>query len=90
MLTNDMDKLVSNTLNGNEQLNKKHDEEIQKYKKNEEELNCQIKKVMEEKAGLLKEIEKLNGKNILIIFNIIFIFCLMIINIFIFLLFYYY
>jgi len=66
MLTNDMDKLVSNTLNGNEQLNKKHDEEIQKYKKNEEELNYQIKKAMEEKAKLLKEIEKLNG-NILVI-----------------------
>lgn len=61
-----MDKLVSNTLNGNEQLNKKHDEEIQKYKKNEEELNYQIKKAMEEKAKLLKEIEKLNG-NILVI-----------------------
>lgn len=61
-LTNDIDKLVSDTLNGNEILNKKHEEEIQKYIKNEEELNLKLKEVMEEKAGLLKEIEDLNSK----------------------------
>ena len=61
MLTNDMDKLVSNTLSGNELLNKRHDEEIKRLKANEDELNFKIKKIMEEKAELLKQIENLNS-----------------------------
>lgn len=61
MLTKDMDKLVSNTLNGNELLNKSHDEEIKKLKANEDELNYKMKRIMEEKAGLLKQIENLNS-----------------------------
>ena len=60
-LSKDIDNLVSDTLNGSEVLNKKHEEEIKKYIKNEEELNYKIKKAMEEKAGLLKQIDKLTS-----------------------------
>ncbi|OUM67955.1 hypothetical protein PIROE2DRAFT_58450 [Piromyces sp. E2] len=62
LLTNDIDKLVSDTMNGNEMLNKKHEEEIKEYIKKEEELNQKIKEIMEEKAELLKENEELNSK----------------------------